>query len=51
MIERKINISLKKSTYDALASLGSKKDTFDDLVRMLLQSYDDSITFDDYKYD
>ena len=49
MAERKINISLKKSTHQALSSIGGKSDTYDDLVRMLLQHYDSSITFDDYK--
>ena len=48
MTERKINISLKKSTHHALSSIGGKQDTYDDLVRMLLLNYDKSI-FDDCK--
>ena len=48
MTERKINISLKKSTHQALASIGGKQDTYDDLVRMLLLNYNQNI-FDDCK--
>lgn len=42
-------IKLKPETRDALASVGSKGQTYDDVIRMLLLHYDESITFDSYK--
>ena len=49
MNDRPINIRIYKSTHSALESVGCKGDTFDDIIRMLLQNYDDSITFENYK--
>lgn len=43
------SLKLQKETRDVLASVGSKGQTYDDIIRMLLQAYDESITFDDYK--
>ncbi len=42
-------IKLKPETRDVLASVGSKGQTYDEIIRMLLQNYDESITFDNYK--
>ncbi|MEE1227162.1 MAG: hypothetical protein UHM08_08695 [Bacteroidales bacterium] len=42
-------IKLKSETRDVLASVGSKGQTYDDVIRMLLHNYDESITFDNYK--
>ena len=36
MDERRTNIQVKKSTRDALASLGGKDDTYDDIIQRLL---------------
>lgn len=49
MNDRKINIQINKSTHSALEKVGRKGDTFDDVIRMLLQAYDDSITFESFK--
>ena len=38
-MERKTNIQLNVSTRDALAKLGSKGDSYDDIVRRLLEFY------------
>ena len=48
MNDRKINIQINKSTHAALEKVGSKGDTFDDVIRMLLQAYDSSINFDSF---
>lgn len=42
-------IKLQPETRDALASIGRKGETYDDIIRMLLQTYDSSITFDSNK--
>ena len=42
-------IKLKPETRDALASVGSKGQTYDDVIRMLLHKYDENITFDNLK--
>ncbi len=43
------SIQLKRSTKNVLASLGSKGDTYDDIIRKLLLEHDESIIFDNYK--
>ena len=35
-MERKTNIQVKKSTRDALAALGSKDDSYDDIIRRII---------------
>ena len=42
-------IKLQKSTRSALASIGAKGESYDDIIRMLLLQYDKSINFDNYK--
>lgn len=42
-------IKLKPATRDALASIGRKGESYDDIIRMLLQTYDSNITFDNDK--
>lgn len=42
-------IKIKPTTRDVLASIGTKGQTYDEIIRMLLQNYDESITFDNYK--
>jgi len=42
-------IKLQPETRDVLASVGRKGETYDDIIRMLLQTYDSSITFDSNK--
>ena len=42
-------IKLQRSTRTALASIGAKGESYDDLVRMLLLEHDPSIDFDNYK--
>jgi len=42
MNERRINIQLKKSTHQRLTELGSKSDTFDDIIVRLLDAYSES---------
>ena len=50
MQEDKItSIRVRQSTRDALASLGDYGDSMDNILRKVLQAYDNSITFDDYK--
>ena len=39
-------IKLQRNTRTALASIGSKGDSYDDIIRMLLLEHDESITFD-----
>jgi len=36
MDERKINVQLKKSTHEMLSAIGSKGDTFDEIIRTVL---------------
>ena len=43
------SIKLKPETRDVLASVGSKGDTYDDIIRMLLHNYDENITFENIK--
>ena len=43
------SIQIKRPTKDALAALGTKGQTYDDIIRMLLLEHDESITFDDVK--
>lgn len=40
------SMRIKKPTIRELAKVGSKSDSYDDIIRMLLQYYDESITFD-----
>jgi len=40
------SIKLKPETRDALASIGSKGETYDDIIRRLLQEHDEQITFE-----
>lgn len=42
-------IKIKPETRDVLASVGSKGDTYDDIIRMLLLEHDKNITFENYK--
>lgn len=44
-------IKVKPETRDALASIGHKGQTYDDLIRMLLLEYDESITFENINND
>ena len=39
-------IKLQRNTRTALASIGAKGDSYDDIIRMLLLEHDESITFD-----
>lgn len=39
MIESKTNIQVSRATRNALADLGRKGDTFDDIIKMLLVFY------------
>ena len=43
------SIKIKPSTRDVLASVGKKGQTYDEIIRMLLQNYDENITFESYK--
>lgn len=49
MAKKITSIKLQMETRDVLASIGSKGDTYDDIIRMLLQNYDESITFENLK--
>ncbi len=49
MTDRKTSMQIHESTLDALHKLKGRNDTFEDVVRMLLQAYDESITFENYK--
>lgn len=42
-------IKLKPETREMLKSVGNKGQTYDDIIRMLLLDYDESITFDSIK--
>ena len=44
-MERKINIQLKKTTHQRLCDLGSKGQTFDDIVDKLLLSEENFFTY------
>lgn len=44
-------IKVKPETRDVLASVGRKGQTYDDIIRMLLQIYDESITFENINND
>lgn len=47
---RKITtIKVEPETRDVLASIGSKGQTYDDIIRMLLLHYDESINFENFK--
>lgn len=39
IMDRPINIQIKKSTHQRLTDLGSKGDTFDDIIVRLLDAY------------
>lgn len=43
------SIKIKPETRDVLAAVGRKGQTYDDIIRMLLQAYDESITFENFK--
>ena len=45
----KTTMQIHKSTLDALDQVGERGQTYEDIIRMLLQAYDESITFDNYK--
>lgn len=49
MIDKKTTMQIHESTLSELHKFKGRKDTFEDVVRMLLQAYDESITFDNYK--
>ena len=40
MDERRINVQLKKSTHQRLSELGSKSETYDDIIVRLLDAYE-----------
>lgn len=42
MTNEKTNIQVKRSTRDRLAELGSKKDTYDDIINRLIEHYEQS---------
>lgn len=42
MIDSKTNIQVSRETRNRLASLGRKDDTYDDIIRKLLDAYSDS---------
>lgn len=49
MTDKKTSMQIHESTLNALFQLKGRNDTFEDVIRMLLQAYDESITFDSYK--
>lgn len=42
MDERRINVQLKKSTHQRLSDIGSKSETYDDIIVRLLDAYSES---------
>ena len=43
------NIRIKEEVKSELDKIGSKNQSYSDIIKMLLQSYDESITFDNVK--
>lgn len=39
MVDKRTTIQLSKKTRDALASLGSKDESFEDIIKKLIKSY------------
>lgn len=46
MSEKITSIRIRQSTKDKLASVGNTGESFEDVIKMLLHNYDESITFD-----
>lgn len=49
MTKKITSMQISEQTLDILHNLKSRGDTYEDVIIMLLQNYDESITFDNVK--
>lgn len=49
MTDKITSIRVRQSTRDALGAIGERGESMEDIIRRLLQSYDERITFEKYK--